>query len=65
MDFKFSGCLVEEKNKFEDLHDYMKTLTNIKNWSGSRIMISIPAYLSVIGRFSPVSTPHCMLEKSP
>ncbi len=38
----------------------MKTLHNIKDWFGSRIKISVPASLSVIGKFSPMSIPHWM-----
>jgi hypothetical protein len=36
--------------------------SSLKNCSGSRIIISLP--VSVNGRFSPVSNPHWMQEKS-
>jgi hypothetical protein len=42
----------------------LETLTNYKNSSGRRIIISIPAFLSFIVQFSPLSTPHWMREKS-
>ncbi len=47
--FRFLGFLVEEKNIYSRtiLPALMKTFTNSKNCSGSRIIIS----LSVIGRF--------------
>jgi hypothetical protein len=35
--------------------DYMKLLTNSKDWSESRVIISLPPYLSFIGRFPSVS----------
>ncbi len=40
----------------------MKLLTNSKDWFGSRIIFSVPASLSVFGRFSSVSTPLWMLK---
>jgi hypothetical protein len=56
--FKFLGCPVEI------LLASMKILTTFKNWPGSLIIISVLATHSVIGRFSPESTPHWMHEKS-
>ncbi len=41
----------------------MKALINFKDCPRSRIIISIPSSLSVIGRFSPLSTSHQMQEK--
>jgi hypothetical protein len=41
----------------------MKNSPNDKDWSESRIIISVSAFLSVIGGFSPVSTPHWMYDK--
>jgi hypothetical protein len=38
----------------------MKTHTNSRNSSGSSIIIYVLNSLSVIGQFSPVSTPHWM-----
>ncbi len=42
----------------------MKTLTNSKNCSGSHIIISVPASLSIIGQFSPLSPSYWMQQKS-
>jgi hypothetical protein len=42
----------------------MKALNKFKDWYGSLVIIPVLASLSVIGRFSPVSTPHWMQEKS-
>ncbi len=47
--FRFLAWLFKEKKFF-------------KNCSGSRIIISVPASLSAIGQFTPVSTPHWMEE---
>jgi hypothetical protein len=55
--FTFLGCL-------KSFLASMKTLTHSEDCSESRITISEPASLSVIGRFSPVSIPHFMQEKS-
>ncbi len=60
----FLGCLIKEKNKYKIMVPPTKTITNLKERSGSRIIISVTASLSVTGRFSPVSTPHWMQEKS-
>jgi hypothetical protein len=49
--YLFLGCLVEEKNNINNLLASMQRLTNSKDRSGSRITISVPASLSVIGRF--------------
>jgi hypothetical protein len=51
---KFLGCLVEEKI----FHASMKTLTISKDCYENHIIISVPAYFSVSGWFSPVSTLH-------
>ncbi len=37
--------------------DYMKFLTNSKDWSESCVIISLPPYLSFIGRFPSVAQP--------
>ncbi len=42
----------------------MKNFPNDKDWSESSIIISVSTFLSVIGGFSPVSTPHWMYDKS-
>jgi hypothetical protein len=42
---------------------FMKTLTNFKDLYGSRIVVSVPALLSVIGRFSLVCNSHWIPEK--
>jgi hypothetical protein len=65
----FLGCLVEEEKnkniKIFALHASIKIFTNLKDWSGSRIIVSVPAAsFSVIGQFFAVSTPNCMQEKS-
>jgi hypothetical protein len=57
-------CLVEEKNKFKEFACFYLKHTNSKDCCGSRIIIFVPASLSVIGRFSPVSIPHWMQDKS-
>jgi hypothetical protein len=41
----------------------MKTLHNVKDWFSSCIKISVPASLSVTGKFSPMSIPHWMQNK--
>jgi hypothetical protein len=64
MMFKFLGCLVEEKNKCKDFACFNENLAKSKDWSGSRILISVPACLSVISQYFPVSTPRWMQEKS-
>jgi hypothetical protein len=55
---------VEVKNKYKYLLASLKLLLIFKDCSKGRIIISVPASLSVIGRFSLVSTPHWMQEKS-
>jgi hypothetical protein len=44
--------------------DSMKLLTNSKDWSESRLIISLPAYLSFIGRFPSVAQPSLDERKS-
>ncbi len=56
--FKFLGCLVEDKNKRKDFACFFENPTNFKDWSASRVKISVTAPLSVFGRFFPVSTLH-------
>jgi hypothetical protein len=53
-----------EKLNIKILLASMKTLINFKDWSGSRVIISLPASLSVIGQFSPVSSRDWIQEKS-
>ncbi len=62
---KFLAWLVKEKNIYKfSVCFFEKTLTNSKNCSGSRIIISVPATLSIIGQFSSMSTPFWIKEKS-
>jgi hypothetical protein len=55
---QFLGCLVEGKINIQILFASVKNLTNSESWPGSRIIISVPASLSVIDRLSPVFSPH-------
>jgi hypothetical protein len=52
----FQDAWSKRKINIKILHASMKTLTNFKDWSGSRVIIFMPAPLSVTGRFYPVST---------
>jgi hypothetical protein len=45
MVFKFSGCLMKEKNNYNVSAASLKTITNCKDCSESRIRISVPAFL--------------------
>ncbi len=47
MVFKFLGCLVAEEKNHKGSASFYETLTAFKDWSGSRIIISLPASLSV------------------
>jgi hypothetical protein len=58
------SALFKRKIDIKLLFASLKTLPNSKNYSGSRIIISVPTSLSVIGRFSPVSASHWIQEKS-
>jgi hypothetical protein len=52
-------------NMYEHLDlEWVELYGNLSFYPGSHITISVQASLSVIGRFSPVSTPHWVHEKS-
>jgi hypothetical protein len=60
MVFGFFACFVQGKIYLKSLFASLETRTNSKYCSGSGIVISELASLSVFGRFSSVFAPHCM-----
>jgi hypothetical protein len=62
---KILCCKGRRENKYKDCACFNENpYYNSKNCFGSRIIFFLQAFLFVIRRFSPVSTPHWMQEKS-